>query len=265
MLGPRGTTGSGGYFSIRTFYLYYLHDVINNIDLKDYGDFYGFDLHFNDSEIHRKYNIFRGNDSQKLQKWKRYPNMNKWYSRMFRSDDTLKYGLFYEMTRYLFGVFPEVYDFHFNLISDPENELKMEVWNSDFDRNINIILDRLNLIDSPGNRELLERYALFDVNISEERELLYQSFKTQDVYQLNEVMKETVQLPVMHKGLSREEQKARIREMRKKDHDLLQKLSIDTSHVHSRRNNTIFVDSLLGLELQICLVFKHITNLIEYG
>ena len=59
----------------RGYYLYYLHHFVNNIDLKKYGDFYGFELDFDDSEIHRKYNIFRGNESQKLQKWTQYPKI----------------------------------------------------------------------------------------------------------------------------------------------------------------------------------------------
>ena len=255
-------------------YLYYLHDVINNIDLKEYGDFYGFELDFDDSEIHRKYNIFRGNESQKLQKWTEYPNMNKWYKGL-RSDETLKYGLFYSMTQYLFGVFPEIYDFHFNLISDPENELKMEVWMTDFDRNINVILNRLNLIDSPENREILQRNGLEDVDIAAERQELYRRLKAQDASHIkfNDRVKHkrrprrTPRQIKRFSGNRERGKRPKGKGSRVSGKGLRRQMMKYTQkgHVHSRRNDTKYVDALLGLDPQICLVLKHITNLIEYG
>ena len=223
------------FSSIRMLWLYYLHEVINNIDLKEYGDFYGFHLDFDDSEIHRKYNIFRGNDTQKVQKWKECENMNQWFQNMSRSDADLPYGLFFEMMRYLFGVFPEIYDFHFNMISDPENELKMEVWMTDFDRNVNVLLDRLNLIDIPKNRKRLKHHLMFDVNIAAERKRLYRMLKSQDSSRTNP-----------SNGTRRE-------------------MLIDSKHIHKERDNAVYIDALLGLDPQICLLLKHITNLIDYG
>ena len=269
----------------RGCYLYYLHYFVNNIDLKEYGDFYGFDLDFDDSEIHRKYNIFRGNESQKVQKWTQYPNMNVWYSKMFGSKDMLQYGLFYEMMRYLFGVFPEIYDFHFNLISDPENELKMEVWMTDFDRNINVILDRLNLINSLENREILNRNGLDDVDIAKERQRLYGWLKTQDMSQVeitNDDDDDDDQDLKMNKAQIEQIEKRNHGEYRKvmgsvmKPYSSFSHISLgghrrrempltSSSHVHQGRNNTMYINALLSLDSQICLVLKHITKLINYG
>merc|ERR1712154_385188 len=125
--------------------------------------------------------------------------------KMFRSEETMKYGLFYEMMRYLFGTFPEIYHFH-QLLSDPRDTLKMEVWISDFDRNLNVVLDRLNLIDSAENRAILEMNGLSNIDIAVERKNLYQKLKTQD----------TSSATVTDNGV---------------EHDLKQK-----SHHHGKRN-----------------------------
>merc|ERR1712083_403666 len=126
------------------------------------------------------------------------------------------------------------------------NELKMEVWISDFDRNLNVILVRLNLIDSPENREILRRNGLSDVDISRERDTLYSLLKTQDSNQ-NDTKP------------SREEQmaeQARLWNLRS-DNGSANILQVDKVHVHSTRNNTKDIDALLGLDPQICLVLKH--------
>ena len=204
---------------------------MNQINLKEYGDFYGFHLDIDDSAIHEQYNIFRGTEAEKTKRFRTYRTMNAWYSKMFGSAETMKYGLFFEMMRYLFGVFPEVYDFH--KVSDPENELKMEVWGSDFDRNLNVILDRLNLIDSPENRVILEENGLSDVDIGAERQRLYLIMKEEDA-------------SMIHKNEDRR--------------------LIRSGHIHSGRNNTEYVEALLiGIDPGICLLLKHITNVIEYG
>merc|ERR1712154_707286 len=89
-------------------WLYYCHFAINQVNLKKFGDFYGFELDFDDSAIHRKYNIFRGTDAQRMTQFKEYRNMNIWYLKMFGSEQTVQIGLFFEMMRYIFTVFPEV-------------------------------------------------------------------------------------------------------------------------------------------------------------
>eukprot|EP01084_Bolivina_argentea_P124290 220242_1 len=88
--------GKHKFSGIRQAYLYYLNDIINQINLKNYGDFYGFDLNFDDSFIHEKYNIFRGDNDKKIDNYintnlsvvKYLPDphegvwglMKKWYS-----------------------------------------------------------------------------------------------------------------------------------------------------------------------------------------
>merc|ERR1712228_468650 len=99
---------------------------------------------------------------------------------MFQSNDTIQYGLYFEMMRYLFVIYPEIYHYHFNIITDPDNELKMEDWHNNFDENVDVMLDRLNLIDSPGNRDKLRQNGLSYIDITEERKRLHQTIKRQD-------------------------------------------------------------------------------------
>ena len=73
--------------------MYFLHDVIGRIDLKEFGDFYGFKLDFDDWEIQRKYNIFRGTDIGRHSRFRQFETMNDWYSKMFGTAETMKYGL----------------------------------------------------------------------------------------------------------------------------------------------------------------------------
>lgn len=190
----------------------------------------------------------------KKEKFKENLSMKNWYRNLSESKETLKYGLFYAMTQYLFAVFPEIYDFHFNLVTDPRDELKMEVWMNDFDRNLNVILDRLNLIDSPKNRDILGRNGVF-VNITEERERLYELLKKQDASH--------IKASGNKKGIQRANIKGKVQHyLRQKN---LQNVPIHSKHIHKGRNNTEYVHMLLTLDLQICLLLKHITNLIEYG
>ena len=195
------------------------------------------------------------------------------------------------MTRYLFGVFPEIYDFHFNLVSDPRNELKMEVWNSDFDRNLNVILDRLNLIDSTENQEILRRSGLSDVDVLRERKRLYDLMKTQDVSQIEVSVdngighiaenKETesrwgqtsrdrfsdLRLRMGHrfKRQSRDGTAPSHRHLEEEDESEEEGRTIQFKHVHTARNDTEYIEALLGFDDQICLLLKHVTELISYG
>ena len=218
---------------IKMVYLYYLNDVINQINLKNYGDYYGFDLNFDDEWIHKHFNIFRGNKVKKRNAFQRYWNYNVWYKQMFNYDETMKYGLYFEMRRYLFVVFPEIYDHHFNKISDRLNELKMEVWVEDFDQNANRILDALNCIDTKENRDKLKMNGQMNVDIDVERELL-----------LNAMRRENVKLMV--------------------NNDVNNHIKRN-DHIHIERNNTKYIHALLSIDIQICLLLKHITNVIEYG
>ena len=102
----------------------------------------------------------------------------------------------------------------------------MEVWINDFNKNANILLDALNLIDNKENRQKLIENGLNDTNINNEREKLLQLLG--------------------------------------KKHDPLK--NTDINHVNViHRNDTIYYDGLLTLDNDICLLLKHITNLIEYG
>ena len=203
-----------------------------------------------------------------MEHFKKFRNMNAWYLLMFgKTEETQQIGLFFEFTRFIFSVFPEVYDFHFNLVSDPRNELKMEVFHSDFDRNLNVILDRLNLIDSPENREILRRSGLSDVDILRERDALYSLLKTQDaslVEPTNNAMDSIKEEPLkiqiprnLHKvgfdaPIESEDRRALMSEFA-------------AGHIHRGRNDTKYIGLLLGIDPVICLLLKHITNLIEYG
>ena len=75
------------------------------------------------------------------------------------------------MMRYLFIIYPEIYDYHFNKINQG-NALKMETWIDDFDQNANKILNVLNFNDTEQNRNKLKLNGIRDVNISQERDLL---------------------------------------------------------------------------------------------
>ena len=209
-------------------YLYYLNDIINQINLKNYEDYYGFDLDFDDARIHRFFNIFRRNKASALE---RYSSINVWYTDMFSDEKTIKYGLFYEMIRYLFLIYPEIYDYHFNKVNDVMKELKMEIWIKDFDKNAGTILDALNLIDTPKNRDVLMSNGVMDVNISTERELLLGMMRTQDT----------------------------------KSKVIADFYEYEQVHIHINRNDTKYIHALLTIDIQICLLLKHITNLVQYG
>lgn len=177
--------------------------------------------------------------------------------------EQLHIGLFYEMMHYLFGVFPEIYDFHANMVSDPRNELKMEIFHSDFDRNINVILERLNLLDSADNRHLLARNGLVGVDIMSERKRLYALLKTQDSSLVevtnNEIDSKdgplTIKIPKnIHKvgnDFPVEDRRALMSEF-------------SAGHIHRGRNNTHYIYMLLSIDPNICLLLKHITNIIDY-
>ena len=218
---------------MRTMYLYHMNYLLNQIDLYKYGGYYGFNIDFDDREIQKKYNIFRGDKNTRKRNFDEYRNINGWYTKMFGGDEPddnrIKYGLYFEMIRYLFAVYPEIYYYHTHFFKDKdqENELKMEIWNTDFDRNLNVILDKLNLINNEENRERLKRNGanLSHVNIDKERRKLYRTMKKAD------------------KG----------------------SLVINTSHIHTSRNNTKYINALLKIDPQICLLLKHITNIIQYG
>eukprot|EP01083_Nonionella_stella_P181282 648834_1 len=126
-------------------------------------------------------NIFRGDEKRRAFNFNRYKTYKRWYKKKFVSDETFKYGLYFEMIRYLFVVFPEIYLWHVKMAKQPqEYELKMETWHSDFDHNMNVILDALNLIDSAENREILKQNSLSYIDIREERQKLANKLKSQD-------------------------------------------------------------------------------------
>ena len=211
-----------------------MNDVINQINLKNYGDYYGFDLNFDDEWIHKHFNIFRGNKVKKANAFERFGNYQVWYREMFNYDETIKYGLYFEMRRYLFVSFAEIYDHHFNKISDRLNELKMEVWIKDFDQNANRILDVLNFIDTKENRDKLKMNGQINLDINQERELLLEAMRREDV-------KLMVNNHVYNDKIER------------------------NNHIHIGRNNTKYIHALLTIDIQICLLLKHITNVIDYG
>ena len=218
-------------FKIRVMYLYYMNYILNQMNLYKYGDYYGFNINFDDREIHKKYNIFRGDTDILSQNFNKYRNVKRWYNKMFGgSDENLKYGLYFEMLRYLFVVYhPEIYYYHTHFFKDKdeESELKMEIWNTDFDQNLNVILDKLNLVNNEQNRNRLIQndFDLSYVDIDEERQKLHQKLKKAD--------------KVGH--------------------------GINNGHIHSSRNNTKYINALLSIDPQICLLLKHITNIIQYG
>lgn len=178
--------------------------------------------------------------------------------------------------RYLFGVFPEIHDVHFKMISDPRNELKMEVWHSDFDRNLNVILDRLHLMDSPENRKRLKRNGLFDVDITAERDRLYSMMKTQDTSQVEGAEDNGIgHIERRYGGEGWKDMLQRHEDLviryghgtnkRQLQGDSEEGEWIKVQHVHTARNDTQYIDALLTIDTQICLVLKHITELISYG
>ena len=88
-------------------------------------------------------------------------SINGWYSKCFTKDSTMKYGLYFEMMRYLFVIYPEIYDYYFNKMKrNLFNTLKMETWIDNFDQNANRILDVLNLVDTKENRDKLKFHFL---------------------------------------------------------------------------------------------------------
>eukprot|EP01083_Nonionella_stella_P066250 174261_1 len=241
--------------AIRDLYLYYMNDVVNQISLKHYGDYYGFNIDFEDVAIHRRYNIFRGDEKRRAFNFNRYKTYKRWYKKKFVSDETFKYGLYFEMIRYLFVVFPEIYLWHVKMAKQPqEYELKMETWHSDFDHNMNVILDALNLIDSAENREILKQNSLSYIDIREERQKLANELKSQDSSRID--------VPTDN-GVERYVNDTKQKNKRRRERRKLRE--IQEEHIHTARNNTKYIHELLTLDMQICLLLKYVTNLIEYG
>eukprot|EP01083_Nonionella_stella_P091286 255208_1 len=308
----------GGPGSMRNLYLYYMNDVTNHISLKEYGDYYGFNIDFDDTMIHKQYNIFR-EDKLKDLNFAVYKSINQWYGKMFASEETLKYGLYFEMMRFLFVVYPEIYYYHFDLVTQPEYELKMETWHSDFERNMNVMLDALNLIDSKENREILKQNNYTDMDIQRQRDEVEERLKLQDVTRVNhqrdngietierhedrcrrckiakhtnEVLdrREMEMANVAYGGEDMEERRPRDRSRRPRERSSryrqsrtphvrrlkshravraaareIRRHAIREDHIHTARNNTKYVHELLTLDMQICLLLKHVTELIDYG
>ena len=176
---------------------------------------------------------------------------------MFGDAETMEYGLYFEMLRYLFVVYPSIYHYHFHLMRDKKNELKMEVWNNAFDENVKIILDKLNLINTEENIEKLRKNELNDIDINTERNKLYTMMKTQD----------TGKVRSKDNGIILEGNEARRRNLmsHRQRHRGGWNGRMKTKHIHRGRNDTKYIDALLTIDINICLLLKHITNLIEYG
>ena len=69
---PLGGKKDIKYVGIRRLYYYYLNDLVNQVRFKKYGDYYGFDIDFDDTKIHSKYNMFDGNDQQRINKFAKF-------------------------------------------------------------------------------------------------------------------------------------------------------------------------------------------------
>merc|ERR1711879_470183 len=104
-------------------------------------------------------------------------------------------------------------------------------------------------IDSKENRAILKENGLSDIDIAAEREELYQQLKIQDASNADN----------NKKGKKRNRRTLKKHQQKHEESELL------THHIHKERDNSVYIDALLGLDPQICLVLKHITNLIEYG
>eukprot|EP01083_Nonionella_stella_P020466 56721_1 len=255
--------------SIRYLYLYYLNHIIHSIDLLNFGDYYGFDININDTYIHRRFNIFRS-DFNRL-------TIKGWYKQMFTGTQQEVYGIFYEMIRYLFWIFPEIHHYHFELGIEPQNELKMETWFDHFDDNINVILNELNLIDNEENRYTLEKNQLGHVDIAQEREILYHLLKTQDTtVASNKTYKRRLRSLTPHRKRRQPKNRSKHTESEQvqRHFQLIrngtkygrskQQFKIQQTHVHLDRNSTKYAQQLLTLDHNICLLLKHITTLIQY-
>eukprot|EP01083_Nonionella_stella_P158255 514851_1 len=208
---------------MRDIYLYYMNSIASRISLKHYGDYYGFNIDFDDLKIHEEYNIFRGRTRRKEHHFAMYRSFSGWMV-SFRGLTEMKYGLYFEMLRYLFVVYPAIHYVHFETVSNATHayELKMESWQNDFDYNMNIILDALNLNDSPQNNKILRQNGWTRIDIQQERQVLANRLKSHDPSQS------------------------------------------DSNHVHIGRNDTKYIHELLTLDPHICLLMKHVTNLIQY-
>ena len=261
--------------SIRMCYLYYLNLIVNLKRLKNYGDFYGFNINFDDTEIHKIYNIFQQNKRKTRKNFVIYNSINTWYSKRFKDKDTMKYGLFFEMIRYLFAVYPSVYHFHFNLNVDKDNALKMETWNNEFDKNLNIILDKLNLINTQENKEKLKMNGLSHMDINKERTKLYYMIKKHDPSLLKQknLTRNLMERPRDNTHISKRQNVKRYIGKRQNVKRYIGSRQIGKrhngkkpiEHIHIDRNDTMFVDALLTIDNNICLLLKHLTNVIEYG
>merc|ERR1712154_582453 len=151
-------------------------------------------------------------------------------------------------------------------------ELKMEVWNSDFDKNSDFLLDCLNLMDTAENREILKRNGLQHVDISVERDKLKKIMMNQDASKViprdnaksHRSTDRRISRVVEHVQSWRKHKHAkyRVHQRRHSRHLLGERARSD--HIHTGRNNTKYVDALLTMDEHLCLLLKHITNLVEY-
>ena len=81
-----------------------MNDLVNQVRLNGYGDYYGFNIDFDDTEIHEKYNMFSGDQRQRVSNFARFQryfilyilccclfgidafglnSINRWYSMSF--------------------------------------------------------------------------------------------------------------------------------------------------------------------------------------
>merc|ERR1712154_239391 len=105
--------GRMGRMGIRYLYLYYAQYLAHTMDLKQYGDFYGFELALidDDDAVFDEYNTFKNGFGDGL-----LSNYNE-FMQQFDGGELIKYGLYHAMIRYLFVVYPEIYDIHHNVLN----------------------------------------------------------------------------------------------------------------------------------------------------
>eukprot|EP01083_Nonionella_stella_P266921 902293_1 len=151
-----------GRMGIRYMFLYYMQHLAFTMDLKHYGDFYGFDLDFDDEWINNEYmyNEYR-KDGFTL-------NYNA-FMKGFEGEQ-MKYGLYFAMIRYLFVVYPEVYEFHHNV--EHKYVFQMEEWMHNYRAALNKLVDGLNLVDTVANRGILEENYCGEISITDARSRL---------------------------------------------------------------------------------------------
>ena len=216
-----------GRMGIRYLYIYYMQYLAFSIDVKAHGKFYGFDLDLlNDdalSNVIDRFNVFKNGS-----------NYNEFMQQF--DGKLIKYGLYFSMIRYLFVVYPEIYDVHHRILNQEErkyHEFRMEDWINDFNGTAHKLLDALNFVDSVENREILRQNGCGDIDIEKERNELTKALSVQDTSKYNALSKRN-----RHKQ--------------------------DVRHIHIHRNNTKYIHELLTMNEQICLMLKHVTILIDY-